>query len=190
MIPNRSIFWHLNTQNRGCTWQKESYPSLRTQSKIFGWRPRRNLQIENSLCYKMTRQLLLRDTCKHLENIFAWNAIKAKQNSLSFRIVSEILQLKYTWGAHFIHCFHIAIQIRCGNFVLLWLYCNVVIDTTYTPRQVCVAIWWIIILSHTSWCRQQMETFSALLAICAGHSPVFTKASDTELWCFLWSASD
>ena len=31
--------------------------------------------------------------------------------------------------------------------------------------------------------RHQMETFSALLAICA-----HTKASDAELWCLLWSA--
>ena len=37
-------------------------------------------------------------------------------------------------------------------------------------------------------------TFSALLAICAGKSPdrwiPRTKASDAELWCFLWSASE
>ena len=32
-----------------------------------------------------------------------------------------------------------------------------------------------------TWWRHQMETFSALLAICAGR----TKASDAELWCFL-----
>ena len=37
-----------------------------------------------------------------------------------------------------------------------------------------------------------METFSALLAICAGNSPVTdefpAKANDAELWCFLWSS--
>ena len=36
-----------------------------------------------------------------------------------------------------------------------------------------------------------METFSALLVICAGNSPVTgefpQKASDAELWYFLWS---
>ena len=34
-----------------------------------------------------------------------------------------------------------------------------------------------------------METFSALLAICVGNSRWIphTKASDAELWCFLWS---
>ena len=38
---------------------------------------------------------------------------------------------------------------------------------------------------RTWWWRHQMETFSALLAICAENSP-----SDTELWCFLWSAPE
>ena len=37
-----------------------------------------------------------------------------------------------------------------------------------------------------------METFYALLAICTGNSPATAefpaKASDAELWCFLWSA--
>ena len=35
-----------------------------------------------------------------------------------------------------------------------------------------------------SWWRHQMETFSALLALCEGNPPV----TDAELWCFLWSA--
>ena len=46
-----------------------------------------------------------------------------------------------------------------------------------------------------TWWRHQMETFSMLLAICARNSPgpwwiPHTKASDAELWCFLWSASE
>ena len=46
--------------------------------------------------------------------------------------------------------------------------------------------------NQKSWWRHQMETFSALLAICAGNSPVSgefpggTKASDAELWCFFY----
>ena len=40
-----------------------------------------------------------------------------------------------------------------------------------------------------TWWRNQMETFSALLAIFPGNSPVrwilHTKASDAELWCSL-----
>ena len=39
-----------------------------------------------------------------------------------------------------------------------------------------------------AWWRHQMETFSASLAICAGWIR-HTKASDAELWCFLWSVS-
>ena len=38
-----------------------------------------------------------------------------------------------------------------------------------------------------------MEAFSALLAFCAGNSPVtseFTKASDAELLCFPWYAHE
>ena len=38
-----------------------------------------------------------------------------------------------------------------------------------------------------------METFSAQLALCEGNPPVtggfLTKASDAELWRFLWSAT-
>ena len=40
-------------------------------------------------------------------------------------------------------------------------------------------------LTQISWWRHQMEIFSALLAICAGNP----KASDAELWCFLWTVS-
>ena len=39
----------------------------------------------------------------------------------------------------------------------------------------------------SSWWRHPMEIFSA----CAGNSPfTVTKASDAELWCFLWSAPE
>ena len=43
--------------------------------------------------------------------------------------------------------------------------------------------------------RNRMETFFALLALCVGNSPVTSefptqRASDAELWCFLWSADD
>ena len=56
--------------------------------------------------------------------------------------------------------------------------------------------WHLSNMNVTPWWRHQMETFSALLAICAGNSlvtsefPTHTKASDTELWCFLWSAPE
>ena len=45
------------------------------------------------------------------------------------------------------------------------------------------------------WWHHPMERFSALLTFCEGNPPVtrwfpLTKASDTELWCFLWSAPE
>ena len=40
------------------------------------------------------------------------------------------------------------------------------------------------------WCHQ-METFSALLVLCARNQWIpHTKASDAELWCLLWSAPE
>ena len=45
-----------------------------------------------------------------------------------------------------------------------------------------------------SWWHHQMETFSALLALCEGnHRPLgdsLAKVSDAELWFFLWSAPE
>ena len=45
------------------------------------------------------------------------------------------------------------------------------------------------------WWHHQMEIFSALLALYEGNSPVNAafpsqKASDAELYCFLWSARE
>ena len=52
-------------------------------------------------------------------------------------------------------CYKICIWF-CFSFVLLWLYYELMMDSCdFTP-------WW----------RHQMETSSALLAICAGNSPV------------------
>ena len=47
------------------------------------------------------------------------------------------------------------------------------------------------LLPINAWWLNQMETVSALLAFCAGNSPItVTKASGAELWCFLWSAPE
>ena len=56
--------------------------------------------------------------------------------------------------------------------------------------------WADIWIYESAWWRHQMEIFSALHAFCAGNSlvtgelPTQTKASDAELWSFLWSAPD
>ena len=47
----------------------------------------------------------------------------------------------------------------------------------------------------SSWWHYQMETFSALLALCAGNSPVTVQFPSqrpvgAKLWCFLWSAPE
>ena len=57
--------------------------------------------------------------------------------------------------------------------------------STRTKVVFCIYTWW----SH------QMETFSALLALCVANSPVTgefpsQRASGAELWCFLWSAHE
>ena len=44
-------------------------------------------------------------------------------------------------------------------------------------------------LKTRAWWRHQMETFSALLALCEGN-PTVTRASDAELWCVLSSAPE
>ena len=55
----------------------------------------------------------------------------------------------------------------------------------YVFSLVSISLFWIY-----SWCHQ-METFSELLALCAGSRWIpRTKASDAELWCFISSASE
>ena len=49
--------------------------------------------------------------------------------------------------------------------------------------------------SDISWWHNQMETVSALLALCEANPSgqrwiPLTKDSDTELWCFLWCPSE
>ena len=56
----------------------------------------------------------------------------------------------------------------------------------------CYPVCWCIYVtssSMSSWWRHQMETFSALLVVCHRLIP-HTKASDAELWCFIWSAPE
>ena len=68
--------------------------------------------------------------------------------------------------------------------------------------------YWMLPELHCAWWRHQIEIFSALLAICAGNSPVtgefptqrpVTRGFDVFfdlhqnhawLWCFLWSAPE
>ena len=47
--------------------------------------------------------------------------------------------------------------------------CQAVVNVAYILRQVAHIDWW---WNRMAWWRHQMETFSTLLAICAGNSPV------------------
>ena len=52
---------------------------------------------------------------------------------------------------------------------------------------------WQYVSLGLSWLRYQMETFSALLALCEGHPSVtgaFPSQKPVTLWCFLWSGSE
>ena len=61
----------------------------------------------------------------------------------------------------------------------------------------CIGACWVTVtkgnaeLSNFSWWRHQVETFSALLDICAGYSPVtgeFPQQRPVMFWCYIWSA--
>ena len=78
--------------------------------------------------------------------------------------------------------FGIPFQILTASFPYLklvilctWYGSFVCPDSTYTQRHGKEHTWW----------HHQMETFSALLALCEGNPPY--KGSDAELWCILWS---
>ena len=61
--------------------------------------------------------------------------------------------------------------------ILTRLFCNHIIT-----------VFRFMLIMFPLWRRHQMETFSALLA---GHlCGEFTKTSNAELWCFLWSAPE
>ena len=75
--------------------------------------------------------------------------------------------------------FLIAIVIVVMNYVYL-CYAPVNVDGWDSSR---IFTWW----------RHQTETFSVLLALCVGNSPVtgeFPLQRPMTLWCFLWSAPE
>ena len=67
-----------------------------------------------------------------------------------------------------------------------WLIANGVMFSQYIEAMLASWHWNAF---RITWWRHQMETFSALLALCAGNSTVTiprTKASNTELWYFVF----
>ena len=107
------------------------------------------------------------------------------------RLILETLRYTIFWMfiVNFIwaECFAVLTMIKNYGWhgILPWQLCcaEQLNDILFRWNNLYVMIV-IILLQRISppWWRHQMETFSALLAICAGNSPG-TKASDAELWC-------
>ena len=97
-----------------------------------------------------------------------WNSVKGNQKSMRF-VDPTNKNFYQVWGQSHVQYVQKCHETKCIR------------DEGMNVRQF---TWW----------RHQMETVSALLAICAGNSParwiLRTKASDAGLWCFLWSAPE
>ena len=82
------------------------------------------------------------------------------------------------------------------KIVLLYIYIYTYIYTHMIYIVLPLCLGYRTMLFHSqSWCRHQMETFSALLALLwvdfIDHRRIsHTKASDAEFWCFLWSVPE
>ena len=62
----------------------------------------------------------------------------------------------------------------------IWRHCNV-----WSRITLYCNAWWRLVLRHVSvqsWWRHQMETFSSLLALCAGNSPVPVNSPHKGQW--------
>ena len=95
--------------------------------------------------------------------------------------------MRWTTGSTFNIWGNAMLPIRCQAISHTNIYClnQCWLITSWAPHNDQQ-----ILPLFTSWWRHQFRTFSALLALCVGNSPVNSpqKASDAELWCFLWSA--
>ena len=95
----------------------------------------------------------------------------------------------YTWGIFHRKCLRRVSLIWIENYQFKIKPASTEHGITNTTRWVFVTSLCLFILTSSN------RTFSALLALCEGNSPVtrrnpLSKASDAELWCFLWSAPE
>ena len=75
-----------------------------------------------------------------------------------------------------------------------WYLCSLWFVSSQFTHMITARFRWnfcFCVESYKPWWRHQMETFSALLDLCCGEFTGHrwiprTKASDAELWCFLW----
>ena len=102
-------------------------------------------------------------------------------------LMNHILDLimAIRWGTYILTTFR-------GKWVSWWTNCPIYILHKMVVRVDLIrnthnTVYIACILYN--WWRHQMETFSALRALCARNSPVTGEfPGDAELWCFLWSA--
>ena len=92
----------------------------------------------------------------------------------------------FEWKIHRVSCFRIK---EPHGTTTHWDLHSVVT----TSKSCCIS--WLKSFRHSSLWSHQMETFSALLAICAGNSPVIGEFPakgqwHAELWCFLCSVPE
>ena len=99
-------------------------------------------------------------------------------------------------------CKHDLMEIWCAFDTLLCrnksfkrIKIGATLVTTTRVKSIISTVYFHIIVTSLRWWRHQMETFSALLALCEGGFTgdrwiPLTKASDAELRCFLWSAPE
>ena len=105
-----------------------------------------------------------------------WLVVDQNIRKITFFIQATELEQKVCKMAAFLHCTTLCyIQSPQKN------------HGTWT-----LAVSYNSISFHDAWWRHHMETFSALLALFCGEFTSHqwipcTKASDVELWCFLWS---
>ena len=71
------------------------------------------------------------------------------------------------------------ITIQCGAVITRWLFTKLV---TIDTRRASYGVSFVSASPDISWWRHQMEIFSALLAICAGNSPVPVNSPHKGQW--------
>ena len=128
----------------------------------------------------MNTGLLVRFHFHYLFSVYNWSSqetISLSQITNSLGVFGSTLSTTflYSWQSNY---WLFVCQNEASGYGPLWM-----LSCWFITCNTCGVKW--------TWWRHQMETFSALLAICVGNSPgTRTKASDAELWCFLSSASE
>ena len=152
---------------------------------MFDWIQNTVCHPQFSMCLYELKSAILR--ARHLNSMNCWCFSRTSQNESGPNYKCQNL-INFIWN--------ISNDLSSGRLILPH-----VSDTAGYGKGCDVQDWyWLnkITLSsrlQNTWWRHQMETFSALLAICAGEFTGHrwiprTKASDAELWCFIWSAPE